>query len=383
MKNNIEIKTLDRKDVERLSALNKNRYWAASFYLGVRGDRDFLVSANSFLSEKAKELEKKNFSRDEKRQIREIFKSIEDKLRVIKLPDRTRTFIIFCNAHRMMKIYKLPMYIPSRLVVERDIYVHPYIKNLRRYPRYAVVFLERDRAKIFEYFWGEVENETAEIRTQVPQRMNAARVDWKGLSEKRIQGHIEVHIDRHLKKVAGAVERYMHKNEISHLIIGSRRELIERFKEHLPTAVRKKVAGSYLVRADQSLDRIKTKSLEVIDRFEMEREEEMIEKLMEGNSKKLKEAVLGAGQVMERLEKYNIHMLVVGKDYRQPGYFDTEKRKIYLSKKEASVSGGGAFKVGDVADELLEIAIERKLRVMHFIHNHEKFDKFGIGAILK
>jgi hypothetical protein len=104
--------------------------------------------------------------------------------------------------------------------------------------------------------------------------MNAARASWKGLEERKIQNHIEVHIDRHPRKVAQAVERYMEKQRIPYLVIGSHRELTERFSRFLPRAFQKKIVGDYHTRTDQSLKRIQEKSLEVIARYDRLREEE-------------------------------------------------------------------------------------------------------------
>lgn len=384
MKHNTQIATLIGKDVERLSSPDRGTSLAISFYLGVRADRDFLSVANSYFSEEGKRISgSRRFSKNDKELIAEIFNDMEKRLRAIKLPDRTRTFIVFFDDKGKMKMYKVPVYIPSRLVVEKDLYIHPFIKNLQKYPRYAVIFLSRDRAKIFNYFWGEVEDETDEIRSEVPQRMNAARASWKGLSEKRILKHIEVHIDRHLKKVAQAAEKYMTDNRIPYLIIESHEELIERFKRHLPSLMRRKIVGSYLIRTDQNLKRIQEKGLEIIDRFELEKENEIISQLMEGNSKKAKGAVLGIEPVLQKLREFKIHILVIGKNYTKSGYLCPDNHSVHTGMGDTFVCRVPMSEAGDMADEIIETAIARKIKIMHFLHNHKDFDEFGIGAILK
>jgi peptide subunit release factor 1 (eRF1) len=384
MKNNIQISTLTGKDVEELAKPDKNSSLAISFYLGIRADQDFLSVANSFLSEESKKIkENKKFSYDDQKLIESIFSDMERKLRVIKLPDRTRTFIVFFDNEHSLRIYKVPVYIPSKLVVERDLYIHPFIKNLQKYPHYGVVFLERDRARIFNYFWGEVEDETEEIISDVPQRMNAARATWKGLEERKIQNHIEVHINRHLKKIADRTEIYMKKNDIPHLVIGSHRELIERFKDYLSNETKKKIVGSYFIRTDQSLKRIKEKSQEVIDRFEFEKEREMIDRIVEGNSKKKKMAVLGIESVLERLGKYEVYTLAIGKNYASKGYLCPGDHSVYLRKGTCSVCKAPLGEVSDITDEIIESAIARKIRIIHFVQEHTDFDRFGIAAILK
>lgn len=371
-------------DIEQLSVPPKGSRMAISLYLGIRADRDFLAVANSLFSEEGKRIEaSRRFSAPDRKKIAAAFGEMESKLRVIKLPDRTRVFAVFFDEKGGFRIYKIPVYIPSKLVVERDFYIHPFIKNLQKYPRYCVVFLARDRARIFDYFWGEVEDETEEIRSSVPQRMNAARASWKGLSEKRILKHIDVHIDWHLKKIADTTDTYMRKNKIPYLVIGSHRELIERFSQYLPVGIRKRVVGSYLIRTDQSLKKIKEKSLETISLFEFEKENEMIGRIVEGNSKKKKGAVLGIEPVLQKLNEYAVHSLVIGKNYAQGGYLCLDNHSVCAYKEGQTLCRTEMDEVSDMADELIQTAIAKRIKIVHFLHDHEDFDQFGIGAILK
>lgn len=384
MKRNIQINVPTAADVAQLSVPPEGSRMAISLYLGIRADRDFLAVANSLFSEEGKLIEAgRRFSASGRKKIMAAFGEMEEKLRIIRLPDRTRAFAMFFDEKQGFRIYKVPVYIPSRLVVERDFYIHPFIKNLQKYPRYGVVFLARDRARIFDYLWSEMENETEEIYSNVPQRMNAARAGWKGLSEKRILKHIDVHVDWHLKKIADMTDTYVRKNKIPYLVIGSHRELIERFLQHLPAGIRKRVVGSYHIRTDQSLKRIKEKSLETISRFEFEKENEMIGKIVEGNSKKRKGAVLGTEPVLQKLNEYAVHSLVIGKNYAQGGYLCADNHSVYAHREGQAVCRSGMDAVSDMADELIQTAIAKRIKIVHFLHDHEDFDEFGIGAILK
>lgn len=362
----------------------QGRKWAVSFYLGIRGDRDFRSVANSALGEEEKTIRSEGiFSKAEYARIHRAFLEIENILELQRLPDRTRTLAFFFADRGTLKAYKLPVYIPTRIVMERDFYVHPFIKSMEKYPRYCVVVLERDRARIFDLFWGELEYETEEIRSEVPQRMNAARATWKGLEERKIQNHIEVHIDRHLKKVAEAVERYMSKNRIPYLVIGSRRELIPRFKEFLPRNFSRKIVGSYSVRTDQSVKQIREKSLEVIAEHEWREEEEFVRMTEEESSKKVKSAVRGAKNVLGSLYDYEIRILLVGKDYSEAGYICRNNHHPYLRRGNCPICRSSGEKVSDIADEIIEEAVQQKTRIVHFAFPHPDFDRFGIGAILK
>jgi len=384
MKNDIRIRTLTGRDVGRLAVPGDVGSWAVSLYLGIRADQNFTAVANAIFTEEDKKIEDdERFSEADRRRIRAIFARLEQALRLRRLDDHTQTYVAFFPERGRGNLYKLPVYIPSRIAVERDFYVHPFIKSLDKYPRYCVLFLERDRARIFSMFWGEVDEKTQEIRSEVPQRMNAARASWKGLAERRVQNHIEVHIDRHLKKVADAVDRHMAKNRIPYLVLGSRRELIERFQQFLPTQLRKKVVGSYLVRTDQDIKRIEEKSLEVINGFELARENEVIGEIRDGKDKKRLEAVVGVEAVLKALYDYKIRTLVMGGDYRESGYMCEAQQHPFVGPGKCPICSSPAGRVGDIADSILQEAVRQKARIVHFRFQHPDFDHWGVGAILK
>lgn len=384
MKNDIQIRTLTKDDIEKLAKDIHVHSWTVSFYLGIRGDRDYTSVMNSALSEGQKRLEAAgSFNEKERREICAALWEIDQKIRHRRLPSRTQTLAIFFADGGRRGIFKLPVYVPTRLVIEKDFYVHPFIKSIEKYPRYCVVFLERDRARIFDLFWGELENTTEELRSEVPQRMNAARASWKGLEERKIQNHIEVHIDRHLGKVADAVEHYMDKNHIPYLVIGSRRELIGRFRELLSNRLQKKIVGSYLVRADQNIKRIQEKSLEVVAEYDREKEEGFV-RILEGQSnKKVKSAVRGAKNVLGSLYDFKIRTLLLGKDYMEAGYVCRQNHHPYLRRGNCPICGSAGEKVEDIADEIIEEAFRQKTEMVHFRFSHPYFDRFGVGAILK
>jgi peptide subunit release factor 1 (eRF1) len=384
MNKNIPIKTLTRSDVEELMAIDTKNRRVFSFYLGVRADRDFLAVANALLSEKEKELrEDASFTTEEVARTRKNFALLEQDLRLSKLPKRTRTFIVFDDCRGTERIYKVPVYIPSRLHIGRDWYVHPFFKQLQRYPRYLVVLLSRDRARLLEYFWGEFEEAAPEIKSEVPQRMNAARATWKGLEENKIQNHIEVHIDRHLSKVAAAAEDHMRTKKLPYLILASHRELVSRFEQELSRAVRSKIIGSYPLRTDQSLSRIKEKSRELIDEFERWRERETIAQLQEGSSKKQKGAVLGLPAVLEELEHFRVHLLVIGKNFMDGAHREPDEREAGLGRAGYAQDPSSVLHPGDIVDQIIDSAVRWRIRIVHLMYEHPEFDPYGIGAILK
>jgi len=385
-KNNTEIKLLTKKDIDELSQKKEISGPVFSFYLGVKAGRNFVAEANSVITGAVKKIEASDiYSGSEKKKISKIADKIKEEIRFTKLPDETRSIVIFRDTKRKSGAYHIPVYIPSKLVIESDFYIHPFVKALEKHPRYLVVFLERDKVRFFSMRLGEIEEISEITRDDVPQRINVARVDWKGLSETRIQGHIHDHEKRHLKKAAEKTEDYFKykKNGFSCLIIGAHKELAEKFMGILGAKSKEKLIGSYRIASRYDLNRIKAKSAEVINEREKKVEEEIVNNLFGGSSKKRAAAVLGINLVLENLYLHNVDMLAIGKDYKEAGYACPKCHYISSYLKSCAKCKSKMSEAGDIADEIIEEAIANKIKIKHLLYPREEFDKFGIGAFLK
>lgn len=382
----MEIKLLTKKDIDELSQGKGINRPVFSLYLGVKAGRNFVSEANSVITSAVKKAEASGaYSKSEKKKISETADKMKKEIRFIKLPDETRSIVMFRDMKRKSGVYHVPAYIPSKLVIESDFYIHPLVKALEKHPRYLVVFLERDKARFFSMRLGEIEEISEITRDDVPQRINAARVDWKGLSETRIQGHIHDHEKRHLKRAAEKTKDYFRykKNGFSYLVIGAHREFAEKFAEILDMKPKEKLIGSYHIVPGYDLNRIKAKSAEVINEHEKKIEEEIVNNLFGGSSKKRAAAVLGINLVLENLYLHNIDTLAIGKDYKEAGYVCPKCHYISSYLKSCAKCKSKMPEESDIADEIIEEAIANKIKIKHLFYAHKEFDKFGIGAFLK
>lgn len=383
-KKNIEIKSLTKKDIEELSKRKEERGISFSLYLGIKARRNFVSEANSVISNAVQKIEKeKAYSKKEKKRIKEISDEMKNEIKFLKLPDETKSIIIFFDTRRTRKAYHIPVYIPSRFVIESDPYIHPLVKALEKYPRYLVVVLERDKARFFSIFLDEIEQMSEIIHSDVPQRINAARAEWKGLRENKIRGHIEDHIQRHLKKVSKETADYFRKDKFNYLIVGIHKELKEKFAETLSARSRKKLIGSYYIVSGYNLNRIKAKSGEMINKHEKQAEAETIKNLFNRFNKEKRSATIEINSVLENFYLHNIDTLVIGKDYKEAGYVCPECHYISSYIRSCPKCKSKMTKAGDIADEIMEEAVLNKIKIKHLLYPHKEFDKFGIGAFLR
>lgn len=377
---------LTKKDLQEISQKIPAGGLSFSFYLGAKPNHNFVSEANSAISEAVKKIEKGgSYSKNDLKKIEKVSEEIKKRIRLLRLPDGMRSIAIFCDTKKFMRMFHLPVYLPSKFMVEPDFYVRPLALAFEQNPKYLVVVLERDKARFFKIFFGEMEEISEMIVSDVPQKMNEARVDWKGLSEGRIRGHIEDHENRHLKKVCATVEDYFkyEKNGSNHLIIGAHRELINKFAGTLGASSKERLVGSYRIMPNYKLNEIKEKSRKVIMAYEKAAEKKLTEDLFDGSSKKKSSAVLGSGPVLDNFYLHNISSFVLGKDFKEKGFICPECHYVSSYRKICPNRGTKMIEVEDLADEIIEKALAEKIKLKHLICSNKEFDKFGIGAFLR
>jgi len=378
----ISIENISGKDIEDLSRTRDGGEVFFSLYVGVRPGRNFVAEANSVISEEVQRIKKVgSYSSSAMERIEKVSRKMKNEIRLLKIPSGTRSIAMFCGARGFGKFYHMPSYIPSKFVIESDFYIHPIIEAIESHPKYLVVVLERNKARFFNFFLGEIEKISEIISSDVPQRIKAAR----GLRESNVQAHIEEHENAHLKKISKETESYLRfgKNGHSYLIIGSHKELFEKFVKILGDRSKKSLIGSYPITLNYKIDEIKKNSEKIIEEHEKKSEEKLIDEILNNSGDKNNLAVLSIDSVLENFYLHNVETFVIGKTYKEAGYVCPKCHYISSYQKICPNDKIEMEKVDDLVDEVIEEAIANKIKIKHLLFSNEKFDKFGIGAILK
>lgn len=385
MKNNsLQVKDLEKSDLAKLAESKRNGEFALSFYLGLKPEVNFRSEANSMLAGQTEKIKKdKQYSKSAKKKILAMLGLIKKEINFLRLPSETMTLVFFLREKSGIMIYRVPVYIRSKIIVEADYYIHPLISVLENFPSYAAVVLERDKFRFFNIFMGKIEGSSDVSESDVPQRINAARAEWKGLNETRIQRHIADHLARHLKKAALAANDYFFKNKCDYLIIGAHKEYTAKFISFLDKRLAKKVAGTWRILPHYHINRIKTKSMEAVNEYNRKLEEKTVNDLLDSLGEKRWMVAAGIDSVLKNLYLNKIKMLVVGANYKKTGFVCGSCHRISLLGGACLSCGGKTAEASDLADEIIEEAIKNKIKIKQLFYGHKKFDRFGIGAFLK
>lgn len=386
-KNKEEIKFISKKDSEELSKTGNGGGIILSLYMGINsrdGARyNFSSEANSVIAGVAVKIKNSpEYSEGQKKQIIKAISEVKEKIKFFRVPQGARGVAMFFGSGKRAKIFFLSVRTPSCLIVGSDPYINFLVKAMEKFPQYLVVAVERDRAEFFPVFLGKIEGEPEIILSDVPKKIRtSASDDWHGRREKRIERHIEDHLNRHFKTVAAKIKDYFRKNKFDHLIVGGHGELTARFIGFLDKRSKDKLIGCFSL-AHSDHGEIKGKSIEIVNRHEKEMEKEIADSLIGGINTKKWTAVAGTDSVIKNILRRNARVLVIGINYRETGYVCPVCHYISSSEKKCPICGNKMQISGDLADKIIEEAIRKNIEIRHLFYPHKEFDKFGIGAFL-
>ncbi|MGY4707172.1 baeRF10 domain-containing protein [Candidatus Bipolaricaulota sp. J31] len=369
-----------------------------SLYLNVTPPRPFKSELRSLIHDKWEKLQAAGLDKDLLRRIEAIFASLRAYVDELRPLERTRLLAIFAAEEDFFQEYRLPVALPSRLYVDPDPYIRPLTVLLDEFNRYCVVLVDRKRARAFDMYLGEMEEDVGALVSETPSWISegegraargtaAGTGPWAGWRESKIQRHIADHVHRHFKEVAGLLFDHFKRRGFDRLIVGgpegAEGKVVPEFLDHLHSYLRERLAGVFAGEMDLPVNEIKKRALEVAAREERREEEALIERLLSEANREDGLGVLGLNDVVLALMMSQVHTLVLEHDYQERGWICPRDHHLALAGETCPLCGGELEEVEDFVDEVVEEAIEQGAEVEHVFTEHEGFRNWRIGAILR
>ena len=207
-----------------------------------------------------------NLSAEEQKLFKKDLNRIEKYLREIYDKRGKRTVVFFSAGKKLWKILDFEFYLPPLMTVSYSPYIGPVTEALQAYKAYLVLLADREKIKIFTVRLGKIEEQKEIYDGQVPQKVKHGDNTWD--AQDKIFRHIEDHLNRHLKLIAGAAEGFVKNNGISFIIIGGHKEMFPKIKRHLPYPLNKMVIGEFVTELNIPLNEILKKSKLVAEKLE-------------------------------------------------------------------------------------------------------------------
>ena len=385
------------QDIQRLQDLFGKGGPVVSLYLNVTPPRPFKSELRSLIHEKREKLQAAGLTKDLLGEIDGIFESLKEYVAELRPMERTRLLVIFA-AKDFFQQYRLPVALPSRLYVDPDPYIRPLTVLLDEFNRYCVVLVDRKRARAFDMYLGEMEEDVGALESDTPSWISEGEGKgargtaigtgaWAGWRESKIQRHIADHVHRHFKEVAQLLFEHFKRRRFDRLIVGgpegAEGKVVPQFLDHLHSYLRERLAGTFAGELDLPVNEVKRRALEVATHHERREEEALIERLLTEAHREKGLGVLGLNDVVLALMMSQVHTLVVEHDYHEQGWLCPRDHHLSMAPGTCPLCGGDLREVEDFVDEVVEEAIEQGAEIEHIFTRHEGFADWKIGALLR
>jgi peptide chain release factor subunit 1 len=367
-------------ELKSLSAIGKNGNLFVSLYLNVNRltnpKGDYVIHFKNIL--KKAEL---NIGKSAEKKVKKDLHKIESYLRDSKREFKKGIALISCESLEIWKNYHLSLPIKNELVIDSTPYIKPLVSLLNNYPRYAVLLIDKESAKIYITHLGEIREYTELFTPGIPGKHKKG--GWFSLQQKRFERHIEYHVNLHIKDVVKTLEDFLQKEKIENVIIGGAESAVTKMKNMIPQQILRKVKKTLHAETKLSEKDVLDRTLTIAEELEHAKEREVVDNLITRTMKK-NMAVLGIEDVLFNLQEGKVMDLIFHKDLSASGYKCSNCNFLTTQKITTCPYCSGNFdKVNYIIDFASQKAVELGARIEVITKSEELAKAGGIGAILR
>src|SRR5213593_157199 len=258
--------------------------------------------------------------------------------------------------------------------------VAPLLRLVDEYERYAVAVVDKERARLFTVFLGEIE-EMEEFKDFVIGKHRQG-----GVSDARYQRHHETHVYWHLKRVAQRLAELHRRRRFDRLILAGPEEATTELRRVLPRALAHRVAAVIPAEVFASERQILDKTLEIERRIERESEQRLVRQLVDlaGPGGR---AILGVRPTLAALWADLVQTLVVAHSVRGDGSECPNCLRLEPGRVESCPTCGAAMRhLHDIYHRAMERAVDQagSVEVVYGEAERHLVDVGGgLGALLR
>ena len=303
--------TITRALIEQLEAFDVKGAPALSVYLNVDPKRQVEHSYRIVFEDLVKETREQITDKTSRATLETEAARVQTWMENVS-PQGKGLVIFSCEPRDLWQTHFLPVAVADHVAFEPRLDVAGLFEVIDEYERFAVALIDKQRARLFTVYLGQVEESEA-FRDFVP-----GRHDQGALAQARYQRHHDAHVHWHLKHVVNRLADMQRRREFDRLILAGPEEATSELRRLLPHALAHRLAA--IVRAGTSASDadVLEMALDVERRIERQAEERLVRELVEQAGAGGR-ATLGVPPTLEALGKAEVLTLVVAGDVRLPG----------------------------------------------------------------
>jgi peptide subunit release factor 1 (eRF1) len=370
---------ISRGDVERLSErASTPGSPVLSVYLDV--DQSRAVNLNreylSALKARLRAVEQQLIESD-----REAFRADAARVErhVAQYRPHAKTLVLFADdSADLFWSGELRVALPTEVRWEPTPHVRPLLEVLDEHERYGVVLLDKERARLFTVFLGEIEEEREILAAGEVRHKKSSGTDHLR-SAMQFQRQDETHVHWYLREVVELIEDVTRERAFDRLVLAGPVEVTSELARMLPHPLGEHVAGTLRLPVHATADEVLRHTLEIAERAERETEKTRVAQLFERGAVGLEKTLLA-------LQEGRLWMLLYADGFATSGAECPRCSMLSASRTAANCSycGERLLPLDDLIGRMLERASSGfRVEKVHGEAAERLRAAGGIGAILR
>lgn len=291
-----------------------------------------------------------------------------------------KTIIIYCSADKIWQIFKSKVPLRSSLVIRESPYLRPLIHANLLQKKIATILLDRSKANFYLSEYDSI-SLLQSINNEVPQKVKAA--GYKGYAGKKVERHIEDHLQKHFKSIYEEIIKFCNKNQCNNIILGGEKRNIDDFISYMPNIWISRIINKINIPPEADMKDVSSKVFEAINNYHSSREIALIEKIkQEARSKAL--GAYGIEAVFDAIRYKQISILAVQQNFSVPGKKCKNCTWLSINLDTCQLCGNLMSFSQDIIDEAINESILQNADIYIISFNSNRISEIeGIGALLR
>jgi len=378
------MKLRSRSQIEALAGFKSPNFLTTTFYLDTDKSRlnkkEIAVSLKNLLTEARSKLATMDLGKDKKDSLCQDLDAINEYCtQHLGLHNDPGLALFSCGRQELFEAIFLPHGPRNRVIVDANFYLRPLSAIFDKYHRICAFLINRRNAAWYEIFMEEM-TPLDGLEGDVPGRVKEG--GFEGTESKRIERHIEAHLQDFYKKAVQKTSDLFKKQKYDWLFVGCDENSTSILDPLLPGPLKERFKGRLKAKPVDPPSKVLKEAIELENALKAQEEADLVQRLT-AELERDGLACSGVKETLHRLNLFEVQTLVVTHSFSKEGRACPSCKFLYLDDQQCPICQRKTEIILDVIDEAIETAIKRGCQVKH-LTPPSKLDRFGkIGAFLK
>jgi peptide subunit release factor 1 (eRF1) len=313
----------------------------------------------------------------------------DDLQKILQIAERlhgnhSRGKVIFaCKEQGIWKELDVPPRLgKSAMFVNSRFHLKPLVAAYAGSPRACIALVDREKARIFVLQEQEIIQKPDLYFGSLP---HVGKSDgFRGYDAGHRERHVENEVMHHFQQFADSLHLLLNREKHDQLLIGCRDEAWPEIAPHLHSDVKRRLVGRFLIDPGMaSAQEVREHAERMLTEFRASEEQALIREII-GEAQRNGRGALGLRHVLNALERQEVQMLVVSRDFQAQAVECTNCRHLDTRMvRNCAICGHDTREISDVSDALVDLALRNAAEV-NFIDGDADLEKEGrVGALLR